>query len=464
MRKFLVGLLVVAAIAMIVFLASPVHRIYLPTATGISAKQVCSLHFVSGFSVDRARALYIDPLLEPALPVLRVAVEPDRHQAHASLLGLYGRTAVFRPGLGCTLVHDESRFDRELAVPEPDSFEPLPVDPAHRAARFDEDALASALDQAFAEPGGRNTLAVAVLHEGRLVAERYADGIGPVTPLHGWSMTKSVMTALAGALVHRGVVEPAQPGIPGAEELHDITLEQLLRMTSGLALAERNDGFDPNSDMLFTEGDMAAWAANRERLFAPGAVWSYMSGNTVLAARSLQDELGGTLAAQVRGLREILFDPLGIQSAVVEVDQAGTFQGSSYMYASAHDWARLAQLFLQDGTWDGRRILADRWIEAVTRSTTGAREDAYGMGVWLGHPDVDAPDGIYYMNGFQGQYAFIVPSHDLVIVRLGATNGTGTGSFELVLDVIEAIRPGSSMAEDGQTESIPVGKGTGSGM
>lgn len=440
MRKIIFVLIVLIIAGATAFLASPVNRIYLPTATGISAKQVCSLHFVSGLSPARARALYIDPLLEPALPVLRLSVDEERRQARASLIGLYARTAVFRPGLGCSLVHEESKFERSLALPESGSFQPLIENAEHRRAHFDEAALSSALDTAFAEPvgGGRNTLAVVVLHQGRLVAERYAEEIDPATPLHGWSMTKSVIAALAGAMVHRGQARLDQPGLFDAEGREDIKLEHLLRMTSGLAMEERSDGFDPNSDMLFTEGDMAGWAARRERLHEPGAHWAYMSGNTVLAARALQNELGDTLPAQIAGLREILFDPLDVHSAVMEVDQRGTFQGSSYMYASAHDWAKLAQLFLQDGIWKGERILAEGWVDAVTRSNTGARENAYGMGFWLGHPADEAPPGVYYMSGFQGQYAIVVPSHDLVVVRLGATHGTGTGIFRFVLDVIAA--------------------------
>lgn len=440
MRKVLITLIVLVAVGLGVFLASPVHRIYLPTATGISAKQACSLHYVSGMPLARARALYIDPLLEPALPVLRVSVDEQQRQARASLLGLYGQTAAYRPGLGCSLVHDESNFDRSLALPNSDLFRPLQMDVAHRRTHFDEAALSSALDAAFAEPagGGRNTLGVVVLHEGRLVTERYAEGVDLATPLHGWSMAKSVIVALAGALAHRERTDLEMPVLKGAEESHDITLEHLLRMTSGLAIEERSDGFDPNSDMLFTEGDMADWAAHRDRLHEPGRHWEYMSGNTILAARALQDELGETLPDQIAGLRELLFDPLDIHSAVMEVDQRGTFQGSSYVYASAHDWARLAQLFLRDGVWNGERILAEGWVDAVTRSNTGAREKAYGMGFWLGHPADEAPAGIYYMSGFQGQHAIIVPSHELVIIRLGATNGTGTGSFQLVLDIIAA--------------------------
>jgi CubicO group peptidase (beta-lactamase class C family) len=444
MRKILMILIGLALAGLIVFLASPINRIYLPTATGISAKQACSLHFVSGMTLERARALYIDPLLEPAMPVLRVSVDADRNQATASLMGLYRQTAVHRPGLGCTLVHDDDAFDRELSVPEQDAFAPLSPAPAHRAVHFDEAAVEIALDEAFAGPAGsgRNTLALVVLHQGRLVGERYAEGIGPGTRLHGWSMAKSATTALAGALAERGELTLADPILPGQADARAVTLEDLLRMSSGLDMAERADGFDPNSDMLFTEADMAAWARLRDRLHAPGAHWEYMSGNTVLAARALQDKLGDDLAEQVRGLRSLLFDPIGVQSAVLEVDQSGTFQGSSYLYAGAHDWARLAQLFLQDGVWEGRRVLAEDWVDIITRSTDGSREGAYGMGFWLGHPDVSAPDGIYYMSGFQGQYAVIVPSHHLVVVRLGATNGTGTGTFKLVLDLIAAMDAG----------------------
>src|SRR6056297_2623908 len=163
MKKILAVVLLLVTIGLIVFLNSSLNRIYLPTATGYSAKQACSLHLVSGFPLERARAMYIDPLLEPALPVLRVSLDTEQQSAHASLLGLYRQTAVYRPGLGCSLVHDPSTFDASLALPDPDGFQPLSEDVAHRAAHFDEDALEAALDQAFAEPtgGGRNTLAVA---------------------------------------------------------------------------------------------------------------------------------------------------------------------------------------------------------------------------------------------------------------------------------------------------------------
>lgn len=443
MRKFVVVLAALVALGLIAFLASPLNRIYLPTATGYTAKQACSLFFVSGFPLDRARAMYIDPLLEPALPVLRVALDEEKREVRTSLIGLYRQTAAYRPGLGCSLIHGAGEFDRSLALPDPDAFEALSLDVAHRADRFDEPALDAAVDRAFAEPegGGRNTLSIAVLNDGRLVAERYAKGVGPATPLHGWSMTKSVMALLAGVLARDGTIELARPGIPGAADDPPITLDHLLSMTSGLDMAERADGFDPNSDMLFTESDMVAWAAARDRLHPPGSRWQYMSGNTVLAARILQDALGDSLPEQVRALRKLLFDPLDIHTAVLEVDEAGNFQGSSYLYAGTHDWARLGQLVLQGGRWDGQQLLAEGWVERIDTTADGARGDAYGLGFWRGHPDSEAPDGIVYMDGFQSQRAVVVPSHDLVIVRLGATNFTSSGTARLVMDVIESMNP-----------------------
>lgn len=116
------------------------------------------------------------------------------------------------------------------------------------------------------------------------------------------------------------------------------------------------------------------------------------------------------------------------------------------MYATAQDWARLAQLFLDDGQWRGEQVLAPGWTEFVTRPTAGSREASYGMGFWLGHPSIDAPGGIYYMNGFQSQYAYVLPEQELVIVRLGATNGANSGTHQLVLDVAAALRAHASQA------------------
>lgn len=454
-RIVVIALVIALAAGLIVFTRTGTHRIYLPTATGITAKQVCSLHFVSGFSPERARALYVDPLLGDAGRFVSSRIEGN--EVRSTLLGvLYRQRAVYREGIGCTLVHDGAEFDAELALPMGHEFEPMTLDTAHRDAVFDTGLLRQAIDEAFAEPdgGGRNTLAVVVVHDGRLVAERYAEGVTSATPLHGWSMTKSLAATLAGAMVERGeitldtraITDPAV--LEDAPEKGDITIEHLLRMTAGLKLDELNDGTDPNSDMLFTESDMAAWAARQPVVHAPGEHWQYMSGQTVLATRAMQDALPGGLAEDLAAVRERVFEPARMYSAIFETDEAGTLQGSSYMNAAAQDWARMGQLYLDDGLApDGTRVLPQDWDEIVSTHTIGGtREGAvgdrdYGLGFWIGHPSVEALSTSYYMGGFQGQRTFIVPDEDLIVVRLGATNFANDGSFQLVANVLAALRP-----------------------
>jgi hypothetical protein len=448
-KRFLLGAsALVLAGGLLALNLSPLGRTYLPSGTGIVAKQVCSLTFVSGLDSDFAKSIYLDPLLGSAGGGIMMDIDEEAREVRASVLGLFWHQhAVYRDGLGCTLVHDGDDFDATLAAPQAQDFIPLELDTQHRDTHFDAAALNAALDAAFGDPetDPRNTLAVAVLHRGRLVAERYAPGASRETRFHGWSMTKSAMTTLAGRLQHEGMTdieaEGAVPALAAVDDAYrDVTIEHLLRMAGGFAIAETNTGFDPNSRMLFTQTDMAQFAATRERLYAPGAHWQYMSGNTVMATHALQQQLGSTLPEQVRNLRATLFEPLNIHSAVLESDESGTFQGSSYMYATAHDWARLAQLYADDGVAHAQRLLPEDWLDIVTAPTEGSNGQ-YGMGFWLPEEHEDVPGGTFMMSGFQSQWAFIMPEQDLVVVRFGATNGTSSRSYALASAVAAALAP-----------------------
>jgi len=426
---------------------SPLGRSYLPAGTGLVAKQVCSLTFVSGLDTDRAKSIYVDPLLGPAVNLVTYDLDSEAREVRSGVLGLFWRQrAVYREGLGCTLVHGRGHFDEDLALPPRAAFDPLPLDTAHRDTHFNTAALTAAVDGAFGDPqtDPRNTLGVAVLHEGRLVAERYAPGASRETRFHGWSMTKSAMATLAGVLQQDGLIDVEAEGQAPAlaavdDSLTDITIEDMLRMAGGLAIAERNDGWDPNSRMLMTQSDMARFAATRERLHGPGEHWQYMSGNTILATHAMQQRLGDTLSEQVAGLRARLFEPLGIHSAILEPDESGTFQGSSYLYATAHDWARLGRLYAEDGMVDGERLLPEGWVDLVRAPTEGSN-GAYGMGFWLPEDHENLPDGTFMMRGFQSQLGYIMPDQDLVIVRFGATNSVSPGTSELAAGVAAALR------------------------
>lgn len=421
---------------------SDIGRIFLPTATGITAKQVCSLTFVSGLDPDRARALYVDPLLGEPAALISARVDRGDRSVHSRALGLWHNEAVYREGLGCTLVHNDRDFDRDLSVPWPQEPVYFDLDTAHRDAHFNTGALEAAIETGFEDPQGlRNTLAVVVLHEGRLVAERYAPGLSRENRLHSWSMAKSVAATLAGAMTLNGELDIyAEGGIDLLDglgpEAEATTIDDLLRMTGGRAVHEYNDGTDPNSDMLFTETDMAAFSASRERLHPPGAHWEYMSGDTVLATREMQSRLGDTLEDQLRAVRERVFAPVGAYSPIFEADAAGTLQGSSYIYATPQDWARLMQLYLDDGMAGSQRVLPEGWRDYVTTPTPGSDGD-YGSGFWLA-PNL-TPQA-FYMSGFQGQATIAVPEHDLVIVRMGATTLTNTGTFTMARAVVAALQ------------------------
>lgn len=437
MKKLILLLLILITAAVTTFLFTDTHRIYLPTASGIVAKQVCSLHFVSGLNEKQSRTLYLDPLAGDFADLIYSDIHPASQEVTASVIGLYKQKAVYRNGIGCSLIHEGKDFDRALALPQKQDFKPLLLNRGHRSTYFDTLALETALEAHFSKDY-LNSLVVVVLHKGQLVAEKYADHITPATPLHGWPMTKSLTATLAGAMIHRGDIELDERGILKNPELHEITLNHLLRMTSGMELTENNGGWDPNSQMLFTQADMAAWAQQQELLYEPGDHWSYMSGNTVLAMRSLQNRLGDSLEEQLNGIRKLIFEPLEMYSVVIETDEAGTLQGSSYMYATAHDWARLGQLYLDNGMVGQKRIFPESWIDTITTPTPGSGQ-GYGLGFWLGRPGAGMPSEGFYMNGFQGQLGYIFPNEELVIVRLGATNFRDPGGYTLSAEILESL-------------------------
>ncbi|MAP49419.1 MAG: serine hydrolase [Oceanicaulis sp.] len=425
-------------------------RIYLPSGAGLTAKQACSLTFVSGLDPERAQTDYIDPLLGPAKSLISLEVDRSARRTTSAIFGLfYRQTAVFRDGLGCTLVHDPDQFDADLTVPMPPPSALMEIDTAWRDAHFDADALDAALDAAFTEDG-RNTLAALVLHDGRLVAERYADGVDARSPLLGWSMTKSAAVTFAGVLVERGLIDMRAEGLSpdlNAVDRPDITLDDMLRMTGGLDGFELNNGHDPNSEMLMTQSDMAAYAASRNKLHEPGEEWSYQSVNTILAGAAMEEFMGDTLADRVETLRAWLFEPLGMNSVVFEPDQSGTLQWSSYMYATAQDWARLGQLYLDNGRVGDAQIIPPNWLTYVGTPTV----DWYGSGFWLNIEGL--PSDTVAMQGFQGQHGFVIPSEDLVIVRMGATLGMESGAPEFGAAVIAAKRDTSDLEAPAEAQT-----------
>jgi CubicO group peptidase (beta-lactamase class C family) len=314
-------------------------------------------------------------------------------------------------------------------------------------------ALKAALDHAFeepAEPPLRRTKAVVVVRDGRIIAERYAPGIGIDTPLASFSMTKSLVNALLGVMTQQGLTSPSLPApIPEWHGANDprraIEVGHLMRMTSGLALDETDDPLNP-SDQMFAHDDMAAFAVKAPLIAEPGTRWAYSSATTQILARIIREAVGGPEQSLAYAWRE-LFNPLGMRNVTLEFDGSGTLQGANNMLASARDWARFGLLYLNDGKIGDKRILHDEWVDFITWATL---DTDYAAGFWtnnsehpnaLGRVRAGIPRDAYYASGNLGQRCVIIPSQHMVVVRMGDSvdpSGDMRGLTRLINDVIAA--------------------------
>ncbi|HVF32587.1 MAG TPA: serine hydrolase [Acidimicrobiales bacterium] len=327
-------------------------------------------------------------------------------------------------------------------LPPPPDDVPWPTDEWPRGEVPDGVDLDGLLDRAF-DPDPHNplarTFAVVVVHRGRLVAERYADAlehldappepVGPTTPLLSWSMAKSFLHALVGMLVADGRLDPDAPAdVPLWRETDDdprraITLRHLLEMRDGLDFledyvdGERSDVIN----MLWGAGqaDVARFAADRAWRAEPGERFNYSSGTTTVVSGIVARLLGAGEPYETF-LQEQLFDAIGMTSAHATFDDAGTFIASSFVYATARDFARFGLLYLRDGAWDGRRLLPPGWVDtARTQQATDAENgNGYGWQWWV---RADDPAGTFWAHGYEGQSIVVCPAADLVLVRLGKT-------------------------------------------
>ena len=302
-------------------------------------------------------------------------------------------------------------------------------------ANADRAKLDALLDHAFnaqAPDDLDETHALVIVQGGKLIAERYWTGFGPEVTCPSWSKAKSITQALVGIAVKDGKIDIHAPAdVPEWRETAGdpraaITLDQLLRMSSGLAF--REDYVDGEAsdviEMLFGKGqdDIGHFAASFPLAHKPGSFWSYSSGTTNIIARALEKALGLKGEAFEAFMRARLLDVIGMTSAAPKFDTAGTFVGSSFCYATPRDFAKFGLLYLRDGMWDGARVLPEGWVDYARTPTWQqegeARDTPYGAQWWLGMGGA----GSFSANGYQGQFTLCVPDLDMVIVRHGKTD------------------------------------------
>ena len=458
MLKKLIFTLVLVLVAALIYGGNYLSSA-LSAGSGFSAKSICSGYFLSGMSGEQT----IDEALITASPFLsNISYEIDttNRLVDARLYGLFERRAVFTEGTGCTLLRaGREQLQRKLEVAGASNLDTTLPWPQGSAPGPANTRLEPVLEQAFAEPDpqtARNTKAVVVIHKGQLVAEKYAPGVDAGTPLPGWSMTKSVTNLLIGLLMNDGKLRLTQTApVPLwhselGDPRGDITIDQLLRMSSGLKFNEKHSLDSDVTRMLSVEPDAAVFAASKPLVAEPGSVWSYSSGTTNILSGVIRWTVGGYLQEYYDFTQTRLFLPLGIYTATLETDNNGTFIGSSYMYASARDWARLGQFCLQDGRWQDKQLLPEGWMNYSTTPTPNNPRNNYGAHFWLNADPEDnnqqrtwpnLPADAYSMSGFQGQRVIIIPSRDLVVVRLGLSDGPNRGIEQLVSGIIDVIAP-----------------------
>ncbi len=431
----------------------------IPVGLGHSAKSICSAVFNSGFDEERVVEEFVAPQVQPLPLFWKIEVDYQTKQVEVWDT-VYGRnsaaTAIFTQGKGCTLLTDKSREEVESIAFEPaqavvlDPAIPWPYGdggmPQQTLAGVDYErvnrAVASAFEDVHTSP--INTTSVLVAHQGRLIAERYQDGVDEDTLLIGWSMTKSLVGMLAGILIDQGRLQLDEP-VPieawQGTEKGDITTRNLLNMASGIENDEDYSAFSGVTQMLYLEADQFAHALDQDLAFQPGEQFQYSTAEANRLSAVVQQAAGGSQQAMYDFYQNQLFEPLGINGGFVEFDASGNMVGGAYGHLTARDWARLGQLYLQRGNWNGAQIISAEYVDFAT--TPAPLEGfSYGAQLWL---NVDGlswqqmPHDTFYLSGHQGQLVVVIPSHELVVVRTGITQDDDALIDEVMTPMITEI-------------------------
>lgn len=453
--KKIFRILVVLLIIIVVYFRFSIYP-QLDMISGFSAKSVASGHFIDNRSLEAIQQGDNDI---PKIDWAKNKIDGKQKFVTSTVYGLKKRKAIYRPGLGATLINDDFDVAKPYEVPKRNlvydktqfpygnfipKVNPARIDTAI-TKKVDFDKLDAAVTNAFDKKGEKKkrSRSVIVVYKDKIIAEKYSDGFNEQSKILGWSMTKSLTATYFGILQKQGKIDITKPA-PVKEWANDerkkITINDLLHMNSGLEWEENYTKICDVTKMLFIDEDMTRPQAEKPAKFKPDTHWYYSSGTTNL--------LSGILRRQFKTHQEYLdfwysslIDKIGMNSALVETDMAGNFVGSSYGWATTRDWAKFGLLYLHKGNWNGEQIFDESWAKYVS-TPTNTSNGRYGGQFWLnagGHfPDV--PKDMYYCNGYQGQMIAIFPSHDLVIVRMGLAEEPDFDFNAFLRDVIASLR------------------------
>lgn len=426
MKKFL-KIFALLLVIVLVYLRIAIYP-QLDLISGFASKSVASGHFLDNRNLETIEQGDNDI---DKVDWATNAIDDKCQFATATVHGLKERKAIYREGLGATLINDDFDVTQPYLVPKRTQIKnnlPFPYgnnEPTDTVfSNVDYQKLNAVVDNAFDKKGKKDkrTRSVIVIYKDKIIAEKYADGFNKNSRILGWSMTKSWTATFFGILQKQGKIDIMKPA-PIAEWKNDerakITINDLLHMNSGLEWEEDYGKISDVTKMLFIAEDMTTPQIDKPLVGKPNNTWNYSSGTTNL--------LSGILRKQFKTHQEYLdfwysslFDKIGMHSALTEVDMKGNFVGSSYGWATTRDWAKFGLLYLHKGNWNGEQLFDENWAKYVS-TPTNSSNGQYGAQFWLnaGGKFPSAPKDMFYASGYQGQMVAIFPSHDLVIVRMG---------------------------------------------
>ncbi|NDV64705.1 serine hydrolase [Bacteroides sp. 224] len=400
-----------------------------PIITGYAAKNLASGIFVAGRTQE---SLEKEDLSFFPINLNTNIIDWEKKEVTSRFL-FWKSKAIYIEGFGCTLVRDFSEKEIQsrpyTIVPTlPATSDTIPWPAGDKLSdsipsTLNAQKLALFLDTVFADSlPMKGTFAVAIAYKNQLITERYRDDLSADNLFLSWSMAKSITNTLTGILVSQNKMNleiPVAIKYWQTDERAEITLANLLQMNSGLAW---NEDYGSNSDvnrMLFKTGNMSLFAVDKSMKAKPDSTWYYSSGTTNIVCQLIRDAIGNDTDYYAFP-RKALFNKIGMRNAIFEVDASGTFIGSSYIYASMRDYVRYGLLYLNKGNWLGEQIFPEEWIDFTTTTSKGSN-GRYGAFFWLnkGSDYPDAPADTYLCKGHDGQFIFIIPSKELVIVRTG---------------------------------------------
>ncbi|RUT70763.1 class C beta-lactamase-related serine hydrolase [Flavobacterium cupreum] len=425
MKKILKLLALVVVIAFLYFGFTTYPKLDL--ISGFSAKSVASGHFLDHRPLDLIQKTDNDIKM---IDLASNSIDEAGKFAMSNVYGLKERKAIYREGLGVTLINDDFDISKPYLLPKRTKSKALPfpygnMDPVDTLfSNVDYLKLKKAVDASFDKNAGKTkrTRAVVVLYKNKLIAEKYDTGFTKDSKILGWSMTKSITSSAFGVLAKQGKIDIYKP-VSIAEWQKDdrknITINDLLHMNSGLEWEENYSTICDATKMLFQAEDMGKVQMDKPAQFKPDTHWNYSSGTTNLLSRILKSQFK-TQQEYLDFWYSAVIDKIGMNSMIVEQDMSGTFVGSSYAWATARDWSKFGLLYLNKGNWNGEQILDESWVK-YTATPTNTSEGKYGAHFWLnaGGKFPDVPRDMYYCSGYQGQMVAIIPSLDMVIVRMG---------------------------------------------